>query len=207
MHEHRKCWQRLEGLHIFHSKNSVNQLNIRGVCRCHASINLFWLRKILIALFVTKQYQPFCVRTGGDALMKLPCSGLLPSIEVGLCYLKKWRRRIITFCFKTSTVDVGERRTAPAALVKTAVRFLLELPFFSCACFSSSRWCSQLQHLAVNKIIKDVLVIDSNTCSLTRVTLLNRSACVSYYITCYCLYTCISNRIRIHVAYICKQYH
>jgi len=24
--------------------------------------------------------------------MKLPCSGLLPSIEVGLCYLRKWRR-------------------------------------------------------------------------------------------------------------------
>jgi len=83
-------------------------LNIRGVCRCHALINLFWLRKILIVLFVTKQYQPFCVRTGGDALMKLPCSGLLPSIEVGLCYLKKWRRRIITFYFKTSTVDEGE---------------------------------------------------------------------------------------------------
>ena len=40
--------------------------------------------------------------------MKLPCSGLLPSIEVGLCYLRKWRRRIITVYFKTSTVDVGE---------------------------------------------------------------------------------------------------
>jgi len=24
--------------------------------------------------------------------MKLPCSGLLPSIEVGLCYLREWRR-------------------------------------------------------------------------------------------------------------------
>jgi len=47
---------------------------------------------MLIALFVTKQYQSFCARTGGDALMKLPCSGLLPSIEVGLCFLKKWRR-------------------------------------------------------------------------------------------------------------------
>jgi len=47
---------------------------------------------MLIVLFVTKQYQPFCVRTGGDALMKFPCSGLLPSIEVGLCYLRKWRR-------------------------------------------------------------------------------------------------------------------
>jgi len=43
-------------------------------------------------LFVTQKYQPFCVRTGGDALMKLPCSGLLPSIEVGLRYLRKWRR-------------------------------------------------------------------------------------------------------------------
>jgi len=43
-------------------------------------------------LFVTKQYQLFCVRTGDDALMKLLCSGLLPSIEVGLCYLRKWKR-------------------------------------------------------------------------------------------------------------------
>jgi len=47
---------------------------------------------VLTVLFVTKQYQPFCVRTGGDALVKVPCSGLLPSIEVGLCYLRKWRR-------------------------------------------------------------------------------------------------------------------
>jgi len=47
----------------------------------------------LIGLFVTKQYQPFCARAGGEALMKLPCSGrFLPSIEVGLCHLKKWRR-------------------------------------------------------------------------------------------------------------------
>jgi len=43
-------------------------------------------------LFVIKQYQPVCVRTGGDALVKVPCSGLVPSIEVGLCYLRKWRR-------------------------------------------------------------------------------------------------------------------
>jgi len=73
-------------------KTSVNQLNIGDVCRCHASINFFWLRKILIVLFVTKQYQPFCEDTTCDALMKLPCSGLLPSIEVGLSYLRKWRR-------------------------------------------------------------------------------------------------------------------
>jgi len=30
---------------FFTRKMSVYQLNIRGVCRCHASINLFWLRK------------------------------------------------------------------------------------------------------------------------------------------------------------------
>jgi len=49
------------------------------------------------------------VRTGGDALMKLPCSGLLPSIEVGLCYLRKWRRgESFLFYFKTITVDVDE---------------------------------------------------------------------------------------------------
>jgi len=24
--------------------------------------------------------------------VKVPCSGLLPSIKVGLCYLRKWRR-------------------------------------------------------------------------------------------------------------------
>ena len=91
------AWKRLkltglEVLRIFTRKVLVSQFNIQDVCRCHASINLFWIRNIAIVLFVTKQYQPFCVRTGGNALMKLPCSGLLPSIEVGLCYLKKWRR-------------------------------------------------------------------------------------------------------------------
>jgi len=91
------AWKRLkttvlEILRIFTRKMLVSQLNIRGVCRCHTSINLFWLRKNSIVLFVTKQYQPFCVRTGGDALVKVPSSGLLPSIEVGLCYLRKWRR-------------------------------------------------------------------------------------------------------------------
>jgi len=40
-------------------------------------------------LFVKKHYQPFCVRAEGDALMKLPCSGLLLSIEV--CYLRTWK--------------------------------------------------------------------------------------------------------------------
>jgi len=41
--------------------------------------------------------------------MKLPSSDLPPTTEVGLCYLTKWRkRRIITFYFETSTVDVGE---------------------------------------------------------------------------------------------------
>jgi len=88
---------------------SVNQLNIRDVCRCHASINLFSFRKILIVLFVTKQYQPFCVRTGGDDLMKHLCSGLLP-IVLKLAYViwEVEKRQIITFYFKTSTVDVGE---------------------------------------------------------------------------------------------------
>jgi len=78
--------------HFALEKMSVNQLNIRVVRSCHASINLLWFRKILTVLFVTKQYQPFCVRAGGDALMKVPSSGLLPNIEVGLCYLRKWRR-------------------------------------------------------------------------------------------------------------------
>jgi len=90
-----RSWWKTTGLEvprIFTRKMLVSQLNIRGVCRWHASIYLFWLRKILIVLFVSKQYQPFCVRTGGDALVKVPCSGLLPSFEAGLCYLRKWRR-------------------------------------------------------------------------------------------------------------------
>ena len=45
----------LEVLRIFTRKMLVSQLNIWGVCHCHASINLFWLRKIWIVLFVTKQ--------------------------------------------------------------------------------------------------------------------------------------------------------
>jgi len=52
-------------------------------------------------LFVTKQCQPFCVRTGGDALIKIPYSGRLPSTEVGLCYLRKWRRgELLLFILK-----------------------------------------------------------------------------------------------------------
>jgi len=57
--------------------------------------------------------------------------------------------------------------------------------------------------LAANKIIKDVLVLHSNTCSLTRVTQLHIVVLVSHitlYVTASIgLYTCISNRIRIHV--------
>ena len=79
MHGHWKWWQRLEGQRIFHSKNVDEPIEYSRCFRCHVSINLLWFRKILIVLFVTKQYQPFCVRTGGDALMKLPCYGLLPS--------------------------------------------------------------------------------------------------------------------------------
>ena len=101
MHGHWNCWQRLEGLRTLHSKNVGEPIEYFlpwGVCRCSASINLFWLRKILIALFVTKQYQTFCVRSGGDVLTKLPCSGLLPSIEVGLCCLRNWRRGSSFLC-------------------------------------------------------------------------------------------------------------
>ena len=126
-----KSWLKttgLEVLRIFTRKMLVSQLNIQCVCRCHASIILFWLNnfvltvltQILIVLFVTKQYQPLPVRTGGDALVKVPCSGLLTSIEVGLCYLRKWRRGESSLFLKTSTVDVGECRTSPAALAKTA---------------------------------------------------------------------------------------
>ena len=48
--------------------------------------------------------------------MKLPCSGLLLSTEVGLCYLRKWRRgESLLFILKRC------RRvyTTPAELVKT----------------------------------------------------------------------------------------
>ena len=63
--------------------------------------------------------------------------------------------------------------------------------------------------LAANKLIKHV-VMHSDTCSLTRVTQLHIAVCVSH-ITLYVtvsigLYTCISNRIRMHM-YICKHYH
>jgi len=43
--------------------------------------------------------------------MKLPCSGLLRSIEVGrmpMLFEKVEKRRIIAFDFKTSTFDVDE---------------------------------------------------------------------------------------------------
>ena len=79
------------GLRILHSKIVGEPIEYSRCLSLHASTNFFSPRKILIVLFITKQYQPFCVKTGGDALMKLPCSGLLPSIEVSLCYLRKWR--------------------------------------------------------------------------------------------------------------------
>jgi len=47
MHGHWKCWQRLDGLRISTRNMSVNQLNIRGVCRCHASISCFLTQKNL----------------------------------------------------------------------------------------------------------------------------------------------------------------
>ena len=92
MHGHLKCWQRLEGLRIFHSKNVGEPIEYSR-CLPLPCFNKFVLtQKISIVLFVTKQYQPFCLRTRGDALMKVPCSAPLPSIEVGLCYLRKWTR-------------------------------------------------------------------------------------------------------------------
>ena len=105
------AWKRLkttglEVLRIFTRKMLVSQLYIWGVCCYHALINLFWLRKILIVLFITKQYQPFCVRTGGDALVKVPCSGLLYWSRPML--FDEVEKRIITLYFKTSIVDVGE---------------------------------------------------------------------------------------------------
>jgi len=59
-------------------------------------------------MFVTKQYQPFCVRIGGDAMMKLPCSGLTEYSSRPMLFEKVEKRRIVTFYFKTSKVDVGE---------------------------------------------------------------------------------------------------
>jgi len=52
--------------------------------------------------------------------MKLPCSGLLSSIEVGLFYLRKWRRdeSLLLFLYKHSRCR--RMYTAPVALVKTA---------------------------------------------------------------------------------------
>jgi len=91
MHGHRKCWQRLEGLRIFQSKNVGEPIEYSRCLPLPCFIKFVSLRKILTVLFVTKQYQPFCVRTG-DAVMKVPCSGLFPTIEVGLCYLRTWRR-------------------------------------------------------------------------------------------------------------------
>jgi len=76
----------------FHSKNVGEPIEYSR-CLPLPCFNKFILsQKNLIVFFVTKQYQAFCVRTGGDALVKVPCSGLLSSIEVSLCYLKKWRR-------------------------------------------------------------------------------------------------------------------
>jgi len=39
---------------FFIRKMTENQFNIQGVCRCHASINLFWLRKIFVVFFFVR---------------------------------------------------------------------------------------------------------------------------------------------------------
>jgi len=120
MHGHWKCWQRLvwRVYAFFTRKMSVNQLNIRGVCRSHASINVFRLRKILIVLFVTKQYQPFCVRTGGDALMKDSCSGLLPVLKWAYVIWESGEEANHCFLFWNKHSRCRRVYTAPAPLVK-----------------------------------------------------------------------------------------
>jgi len=70
-------------------------------------------------LFVTKQNHPFYVRTGGDGLVKVPCSGLLPTIEVLMLFEKVEKKRIITFYFETSS-RCRWVYTVPPALAKTA---------------------------------------------------------------------------------------
>jgi len=49
--------------------------------------------------------------------MKLPCSGLLPSVGVGLCYLRQWRKGELLLSISKRCRRVY---TAPAALAKTA---------------------------------------------------------------------------------------
>ena len=46
--------------------------------------------------------------------MKVPCSGLLPSIEVGLCYLRTWRRgESLLFILKLSLLLAGAHLSDP----------------------------------------------------------------------------------------------
>jgi len=74
-------------------------------------------------LFVKKHYQPFRVRTGGDALMKLPCSGLLLSIEV--CCLRTWKRgESFLFILKNHTRCRRVQRWATSTLA------IASLPLF-----------------------------------------------------------------------------
>ena len=76
----------------YHSKNVGEPIKYSR-CLPLPCFNKFVLTQKNVNCFVRyKKYQPFCVGTGGDALVKVPCSGLLPSTEVGLCYLRKWRR-------------------------------------------------------------------------------------------------------------------
>ena len=96
-----KCWKRLEVLRTFNSKNIGEPIEYTR-CLPLPCFNKFVLtQKKFNCFFVTKQYQAFRVSTGGDGLMKFPCSGLLSSIEVGLCYLRKWRRgELLLFVLK-----------------------------------------------------------------------------------------------------------
>ena len=50
-----KCWQRLEGLRILHSKNVGEPIEFSRCLPLPCFNNLSWLGKILIILFATKQ--------------------------------------------------------------------------------------------------------------------------------------------------------
>jgi len=73
-----KGWQRLDGLRIFHSKNVAEPIEYWR-CLPLPCFNTFVLTQKNLYLFCSlKNSTNPSVRTGGDALMKLPCSGLLP---------------------------------------------------------------------------------------------------------------------------------
>jgi len=120
LHGHWKCWQRLEGLRIFHSKNVYEPIEYSRYLPLPC-FNKFVLTQKNFNCFVRYKATPtlpckdrrWCLDEG-------PCSGLQPFTEVGLYVIwESWEEANHNFLFWNKHSRCRRVYTAPATLVKT----------------------------------------------------------------------------------------